>query len=145
MSISVNEIRKLTYLLPRCGEDSSSCQFLVFPCAECSPKNRRYVLVREWIRMKIKVSQLVFFFFFKESPISPQECHQSHNLPLGIYCLEILPQDLWAFSAIVYFYPGRVMLTRSLPVDGVSWEVIAREAPKRMSYRILLGPWTGSA
>ena len=90
--------------------------------------------------MKIKVSQLVFFFFFQRKSNFPSRMSSEPQFTSW----HLLPGNpspgFMSFSAIVYFYPGRVMLTRSLLVDGVSWEVIAREAPKRMSYRILLGP-----
>ena len=131
MSISVNEIRKLTYLLPRCGEDSSSCQFLVFPCAECSPKNKICFAQRV---NKDENKSFSACFFSKESPISPQECHQSHNYLLVFIAWKSFTKIYELFLAIVYFYPRGVMLTCSLRVDGVSWEVIAREAPKRTSY-----------
>lgn len=82
--------------------------------------------------MKIKVSQLVFFPRKVQFPLK-------NVIRATIYLLVFIAWKSFTkiyelFLAIVYFYPRGVMLTCSLRVDGVSWEVIAREAPKRTSY-----------
>lgn len=88
--------------MPRCEEGSSGGQFLDFPCAECSPENRRYVLIYKLRDQKDenKVSRLGFGFSRKVQLLC-------RNVIGATVCLLVWPRYC-SPSFVSYFQPFSV-------------------------------------